>query len=125
MKRIRTSRLAMWLRRSAIIGTAVCAGVTLQGSSFAGEPAAPAMAERKIRIANHKYDRPTLTIPAGTTVTWINKDEHLHSVVSRSQAFGSPALKTDETYSYRFTRLGEYEYFCNIHPLMVGTVVVT
>ena len=124
MKRIWTSRLAMWLRRSAIIGTAVCAGVTLEGSSFAGEPAAPAMAEPKIRIANHTYARPTLTIPVGTTVTWLNKDEHLHSVVSRTQAFSSPALKTDETYSYRFTQLGEYEYFCNIHPLMVGTALV-
>jgi plastocyanin len=50
--------------------------------------------------------------------------ERIDSVVSTTQAFISPRLKTDETYSYKFTRAGEYEYFCDIHPLMVGKVVV-
>jgi len=129
----------MWMWRSAIIGTTALGGLALAGWVSAGQPvsaevpdksdqrvaaSAPAPSGPKIQIAQHKYDRPTLTIPVGTTVTWVNKDEDVHTVVSTTQTFRSPGLETDEAYSYRFTKLGVYQYFCTLHPLMTGRVIV-
>ena len=85
---------------------------------------APAPAGPKIQIAKHKYDRPTLTVPVGTTVTWLNKDEDVHTVVSTTLTFRSPGLETDDAYSYKFTKPGVYQYFCTLHPLMTGKVIV-
>jgi amicyanin len=86
--------------------------------------AAPSSANPKISIMKHKFSLPTVTVPVGGTVTWVNKDEDLHTVVSTTGAFKSPGIETDETYSYKFTKPGVYQYFCTLHPLMVGKVVV-
>ena len=77
-----------------------------------------------IEITKHKFSVPTITIPAGTTVTWINHDDDAHTVASTTSVFRSPGLDTDDTYSFRFTKPGTYKYFCTLHPLMVGTVIV-
>ena len=133
----RNRAMRMW--RSAIIGTTALGGLALAGWVSAGQPiraevldkldqrvvaAAPAPAGPRIQIAKHKYDRPTLTVPVGTTVTWLNKDEDVHTVVSTTLAFRSPGLETDDAYSYKFTKPGAYQYFCTLHPLMTGTVIV-
>ena len=78
-----------------------------------------------IVIDNHAYAPATLTVAAGTTVTWKNDDDTAHNVRATDKAFASGALDTDETYSHSFTMPGEYEYFCTLHPYMVGKIVVT
>jgi plastocyanin len=57
-------------------------------------------------------------------VTWTNRDDIPHTVASTTKAFKSPALDTDDSYSFTFTTAGSYEYFCSLHPHMTGTVVV-
>jgi len=64
-------------------------------------------------------------VKAGTTVTWTNRDDDAHTVTSVANTFRSPGLDTGETFSYTFTRAGTFEYFCTLHPLMTGKVVVT
>ena len=81
-------------------------------------------ANPKISIMKHNFSLPTVTVPVGGTVTWVNQDEDLHTVVSTAGIFRSPGLDTDETYSYKFTKAGVYQYFCTLHPLMVGKIVV-
>lgn len=66
----------------------------------------------------------TVTIPAGTTVTWTNRDDEPHTVVSDTGLFRSGALDTNESFSFRFEKPGTYHYACSIHPRMVGTIVV-
>jgi plastocyanin len=61
---------------------------------------------------------------AGATVTWTNKDDEPHTVVSDTAPFRSGALDTDESFSFRFDEPGTYHYACSIHPRMVGTIVV-
>jgi plastocyanin len=64
------------------------------------------------------------TIKAGTTVTWLNKDDEPHTVVSDTGLFHSAALDTNETFSFEFDKPGTYRFICSIHPSMVGTIVV-
>ena len=126
-----------WLWRLAVLGTATVgalavatwapAGRSGHGTA-AGQMAQPvavaAQAGPRIEITKHKFSRPTLTVPAGTTVTWLNRDDDLHTVVSTTLAFKSAGLETDEAYSYKFAKPGVYEYFCTLHPLMTGKVIV-
>jgi amicyanin len=88
----------------------------------------PAWSQRgggpQIEIKAHGFDIPELTVQPGTTVTWINHDDDPHTVTSTQNVFRSPGIDTDETYSYTFTKPGTYEYFCTLHPLMTGKVVV-
>jgi plastocyanin len=65
-----------------------------------------------------------LTIAAGSTVTWTNKDQEPHTVVSADGLFRSGALDTNDSFSFKFDQPGTYRYTCSIHPQMVGTIVV-
>jgi len=96
------------------------------GIGAAAPVAAPAQMEStQVEIRGHGFSTPALTVKAGTTVTWINHDDDAHTVTSTANAFRSPGLDTDETFSFTFTQPGTYEYFCTLHPLMTGKVVVT
>jgi plastocyanin len=66
----------------------------------------------------------SLTVKAGSTVTWTNKDDEPHTVVSDSGQFRSGALDTNESFSFRFDKPGTYHYACSIHPRMTGTILV-
>jgi plastocyanin len=87
-------------------------------------PAAASAAKQQVKIDNFSFMPKTLTVPVGTTVTWTNHDDVPHTVVSTKKVFASPALDTDQQFSYRFTARGTYPYYCSVHPVMTGTVVV-
>ncbi len=109
--------------------SAMAAGLALGAAAFqamasAQTPAAaPAPAERVIEIKNYMFM--VVTVPAGTKVTWINRDEVPHTVVAKDKSFRSAALDTDDKYSKVFDKPGTYDYFCSIHPYMVAKVIVT
>ncbi len=78
-----------------------------------------------IHIQNNAFIPAKTTIPAGTTITWINDDEDMgHNVVSTSNAFESKLFGTGRQYSFTFTAPGTYEYFCEVHPYMRGKIIV-
>jgi plastocyanin len=81
-------------------------------------------AKAKVTIDNFTFAPAELTISAGTTVTWDNHDDIPHSVVEKNKLFRSKALDTDESYSFTFTSAGTYDYFCGLHPHMVGKIIV-
>jgi len=69
---------------------------------------------------------PTMTaVSAGSTITWTNRDDVPHNIVSTEQKFKSPVLDTDEQFSHTFDAPGTYKYYCSIHPKMTGQVVVS
>jgi plastocyanin len=73
----------------------------------------------------HSYSPGTLAVKVGATVTWVNKDTVTHTVTSQGRSlFDSGNLPTGATFSFRFTQIGTYPYYCTIHPWMKGTVVV-
>jgi plastocyanin len=77
-----------------------------------------------VDIQDSNYVPPSLTVPAGTTVRWINHDEETHTVTSMTGLFGSAGLDLKEEYSHTFSAPGEYPYTCDLHPHMRGTIVV-
>lgn len=78
----------------------------------------------RIDIKHHKYSPQMLTVPAGTTVTWTNHDDDVHTVTSSAQLFTSKGIDADEAWSYTFTKPGTYVYFCALHPLMTAKIIV-
>jgi plastocyanin len=82
------------------------------------------LATHEIRIDNFSFTPMDLTIPTGTQVAWVNKDDVPHNVISVDHQFKSQALDTDERFSFTFQHPGTYEYFCSVHPKMTGKIVV-
>jgi plastocyanin len=80
----------------------------------------------EVKIDNFSFGPTTVTVPVGTTVTWTNRDDIPHTVVSTDdpKAFKSKVLDTDEKFSFTFTKAGTYPYFCSVHPKMTAKVIV-
>jgi 3',5'-cyclic-AMP phosphodiesterase len=81
-------------------------------------------ATTQVRIDNFSFTPKSLTVKVGDTVTWTNQDDIPHNVVSTDKKFSSPVLDTDQAFSFRFSEPGSYAYFCKIHPMMTGMIVV-
>lgn len=118
-------------RRVWILGLAapvLAAAGLLVGSSrgfTAGARQAQTQASAtEVKIDNFSFGPGIVTVPVGTTVTWTNRDDIPHTVVSDDKVFKSKVLDTDEKFSYTFAKPGTYGYFCSIHPKMTGKVVV-
>ncbi|MEU1629561.1 plastocyanin/azurin family copper-binding protein [Streptomyces sp. NPDC020096] len=101
--------------------------VTPSTSPTTGQSSAPA-AVNAVTIKNFAFSPAKVTVKAGTKVTWTNTDPDAHTVTSKQGSGGplnSPALATNATFSYTFTKPGTYAYYCSIHPFMTATVEVT
>lgn len=79
---------------------------------------------KTVTIDNFTFEPKELTVPVGTTVQWTNHDDIPHTVVDTNKAFRSKPLDTNDTFSFTFTTAGTFQYFCSLHPQMVGKVVV-
>jgi plastocyanin len=108
---------------SAMPGMTMSAGA---GTPASNAPAASSHANT-VMISNFAFSPAAITVKAGTTVTWTNKDTDAHTVTSQNNSgpLGSSALSTGQSYSYKFTKAGTYSYLCTIHPFMTATVTVT
>ena len=104
-------------------------GISLLAGSSSAQHAAPASEGAKpgteqVAIDNFQFTPSALTVKAGTTVVFTNKDDVPHTVVGEGDTFRSQALDTDEHYTHRFATPGTYKYFCSLHPKMTGTIMV-
>ena len=94
------------------------------GSVRAANTAADSPSRAAIKIDNFSFGPATLTIPAGATVTWTNRDDVPHVVTSDDKLFKSKALDTDDQFSFTFAKPGTYNYYCAIHPRLTAKIVV-
>jgi amicyanin len=109
---------------SASVATLMVVSVIILRASDSGH-LANADAKAEVKIDNFSFGPAALTVPAGTTVTWTNQDDVPHTVVSaEGKEMKSPALDTDQKFSYTFVKPGTYSYFCSVHPKMTGKVIV-
>lgn len=88
--------------------------------------AAAAAMQPAITITNYAFKPATITVKQGTTVTWINKDEDVHTIKGTDgpEGFNSPALESGSRFGLTFHHAGTYHYICTVHPYMHGVVVV-
>ena len=93
--------------------------MTAYGPAMAGAPDTT-----EVVVKNFMFAPTSLTVKAGSTVVWTNKDEEPHTVVSIAGVFRSGAMDTNESFSFKFDKPGTYHFTCSIHPRMVGTIVV-
>lgn len=87
--------------------------------------ASPALAATvEVKIDNFTFNPQQIVVKAGDTVTWVNHDDIPHTVTSKTMAFRSKAMDTDDKFSFTFATPGKFDYFCSLHPHMTGTIVV-
>jgi plastocyanin len=77
-----------------------------------------------IGIREFMFEPKDLTVAVGTKVTWVNDDQIPHTVAETHKVFRSAALDTNDSFSWVFNTPGEYDYFCALHPQMIGKIVV-
>ena len=95
---------------------AVAAAISLRFGAARAE-------ETNVMIDNFTFEPQQLNVKVGTTVTWKNRDDIPHTVVSAGK-FRSKTLDTDDSFSFTFTSAGDYRYFCSLHPHMTGMIKV-
>jgi plastocyanin len=78
----------------------------------------------EVWIQGSAFTPQTITVTAGTKVTWTNKDGIAHTVTSNTGIFNSGNMNNNAVFSFTFATAGTYPYHCAIHPGMTGTVVV-
>ena len=81
--------------------------------------------EVNIDIKEFMFGPKDMTVAVGTKVTWVNDDEIPHTVAETHNVFRSGALDTHDSFSWVFNTPGEFEYFCVLHPQMIGKIVVS
>ncbi|HSD57308.1 MAG TPA: cupredoxin family copper-binding protein, partial [Methanotrichaceae archaeon] len=92
----------------------------LSGGYALGQPSGNA-----VEIRDFSYQPGTLTVAAGTTVTWTNDGNVPHTVTSDERTFDSGDIAPGGSFSYTFTQPGSYPYHCTLHPSMQGQIEVT
>jgi plastocyanin len=102
--------------RNLGIRLAIAAAILLQLGGAHAE-------ETMVMIDNFTFEPQQLNVKVGTTVTWKNRDDIPHMLVSAGK-FRSKTLDTDDSFSFTFTSAGDYKYFCSLHPHMTGMVKV-
>jgi plastocyanin len=99
-------------------------GLAMAAAAAALIPAKIARADDlEVHIDNFTFQPVELTVKVGATVTWTNRDDIPHTIVSAGK-FRSKTLDTDDKFSFTFTNAGDYKYFCSLHPHMTGTIKV-
>ena len=104
---------------SVMVATLLLSAASPRSSAKAAEPTTA-----EVKVDNFSFAPATLTVAVGTTITWTNRDDIPHTIVSNDKVFKSKVLDTDEKFSFTFSKAGTYPYFCSIHPKMTGAVVV-
>lgn len=104
-----------------LLGTAV-AGLMNRDEPSPSGPTGPGAVE----IVAFAFGPETMAVPAGTTITWTNRDTTAHTVDSVSgDELNSDSIAEGTTFDHTFNTPGTYTYFCAFHPFMKGTVEVT
>ena len=109
------------MNRKSIFAS-LAAALTLAAAAPA---AAPPGGGPNVHIQNFHFGPQTLTVPAGTIVTFVNDDEEPHNVTAADRSYRSPILPPGARYTHQYATPGDYPYFCALHPHMTGHIVVT
>jgi len=93
-------------------------------AAFNSSAAPQAASDVAVTIENFHFVPATLRIAAGSSITWTNKDEEVHTVMDAAGGFRSGALDEGQSYSYTFAKPGVYRIACSLHPQMSESITV-
>ena len=96
-----------------------------QPATAASIPSNSTVVKIVANAGSNSFSPNPVEVKVGETVTWINDDSGRHTVTSMDGVFNSELMARGQSFSFTFDKAGEYPYFCEPHPSMVGTVVVT
>lgn len=83
-----------------------------------------AAALASVTIDNFQFRPATLSIAAGQSVRFVNRDGEAHTITAVDRGFDSGGLDNGDSWTHRFTKPGRYAYLCALHPFMRGTIIV-
>jgi plastocyanin len=107
--------------KSLLVAAALAAGAS---AASAGDVTTVAATPTVIVIKDFAFSPSVVTVAPGTTVTWVNEDESPHTITDQGKTFRSAGLDTSGRFSHTFAQPGEFAYYCTLHPMMVGKIVV-
>ena len=118
-------------RRSPLVAALAVGAVALLGAcgddSDSEEGAGETSEAATVEIESSQFAPEELTVDAGTSVEFVNLDGFDHTVTADDGSaleFDSGALGQDESFTQAFDEAGSFDYFCQIHPTMRGTIIV-
>jgi plastocyanin len=98
---------------------------TLTLASITGDRRLAEAQSASVAMVDNVFQPASIAVPAGTTVTWVNRGQIIHTATSNTAVFDSGVVNPGGSYSFRFTTAGTYAYTCIVHPdTMRGTIVV-
>jgi len=100
-------------------------GFGLSDGSAGATPGAAGIAPVTVSIEDYAFDAATVEIPVGTTVTWTNEGGVIHTTTSTEGLWDSGIMSSGDEFSHTFDTAGTFTYICTLHPVMIGTIVVT
>ncbi len=107
-----------------IFGASAAFAVALATSTIA-IPATESAGKTVIHIKDFKYKPTPVHVRVGERVHFVNDDDEAHTVTAKDKSFDSEGLDTGKSWDHVFTKPGTYAYFCELHPYMKATVLVT
>ena len=105
----------------------VATGVGMMSMPAGAAPGARPAAEAKthtVTIEGAAFSLADLTVSAGDTVIWVNKDFYPHTATSKKAGFDSDDIAPEKSWKYVAKKKGDFPYICTIHPSMKGTLHV-
>jgi len=100
------------------------ASTTASTTAASTTAASTTAATTSVTIESFLFNPASLTIKAGETVTWTNKDSVAHTITEDKGIFDSGSVNSGATYSFTFKTAGTFTYHCAIHPSMTGKIIV-
>jgi plastocyanin len=111
------------LSHRALISIAAALALLFGSMGLAAAPA-PKPVTRTVTIDGTRFQSDDLTVRAGDTVVWVNKDPFPHTVTSKAGGFDSHEIPSGASWKYRALKKGEFGYVCSFHPTMKGILRV-
>lgn len=121
----RVPMLATFGLAVALVGAACSSNSSTAPTTGAGGPAASGGAANAVSIVDFAFNPATISVKAGSSVTWTNTGSTAHTVTADDNSFDSGNVNGGATYSQTFATAGTFAYHCKIHPQMKATVTVT
>ena len=114
------------LRTLLSVITATLLTVALVGCGGSGRESRPSAPKgvAQVRIANYAFHPKTVTLRVGAKVTVTNDDSTAHTATARSGAFDTGTIKPGHSVQFTLRRPGIYQYYCQFHAFMTGTIRV-